>query len=144
MIETVAWTEAGVELLDQRYLPGRGDILRLRTPEEVADAIRPMAGRGAPAIGVTAAQGLALGARQAAAGPPAAFRARFDALCALFAATRPTAVNLFWAIERMKGRLAEEERRGAAPAAIAAALVTEAARIKDEDVAACRAMGRFG
>ena len=145
MIETVVWAGDAVDLLDQRYLPGREDVLHLKTAEAVAEAIRSMAVRGAPAIGVTAAMGLALGAQAASNQPPAAFKSRFDALCTLFAATRPTAVNLFWAIDRMKRRFEEEARQAPeAPPAIARALVAEAGRIKEEDVAACRAMGRHG
>ena len=143
MFETVAWTDGAVELLDQRYLPGREDVLRLRTAEEVAEAIRTMVVRGAPAIGVTAAMGLALGAQAARNEPMTVFRTRFESLCALFAATRPTAVNLFWAIERMKRRFREEDG-SASPEAISAALVREAQLIKEEDIAACRALGRFG
>jgi methylthioribose-1-phosphate isomerase len=134
---TVRWREGAVELLDQRLLPATEQVLRLTRAEEVADAIRDMAVRGAPAIGVTAAFGLALGARSLPDGS-AAFPEAFDQLCRRFAATRPTAVNLFWAIERMR-RVADSAGNGRA-----AALLAEAQAIHDEDVEACRAMGRHG
>ena len=141
MFETIAWTDAGVVMLDQRRLPGEEIYLTCTSPEQVAEAIRGMAIRGAPAIGVAAGMGLALGAiRIAEEGTD--FDARFAALCDLFAATRPTAVNLFWAIERMKA--AARALAGAPPASIAARLVEEAARIKDEDLASCRAIGAHG
>ncbi len=145
--ETVAWSDEGVLLLDQRLLPAEETVLTLRTPREVMDAIRDMVVRGAPAIGVTAAMGIALGARQlATAGTSPTndneFDAAFATMCDDFAATRPTAVNLFWAIERMK-KVATGVRQDG-PAAVAEALVAEAATIKKEDIAACRALGAFG
>ncbi len=144
MFETVAWSPGGVVLIDQRVLPAREVYLTLRTPEEVADAIRTMVVRGAPAIGVTAAMGAALGAVQAAAQTPDAFAKRFEEVCALLAGTRPTAVNLFWGIERMRRAFRAGRDAGDAPKAIAAALVALAQKIKDEDLEACRAMGRHG
>jgi methylthioribose-1-phosphate isomerase len=152
MFETVAWKGDWVELLDQRLLPGKEDYLRLRTPEDVAEAIRSMAVRGAPAIGVTAAMGLALGARQASGLPPDGFRRRFEDLCRLFSAARPTAVNLFWAVERMRGRLERALASSGDPDAggpstvphAAEGLVEEAIRIKEEDIEACRRIGRHG
>jgi methylthioribose-1-phosphate isomerase len=140
--ETVAWGGDAVVLLDQRRLPEEEVYLRLRTPGEVADAIRSMAVRGAPAIGVTAAMGLALGARQIEARTTAEFSERFEDLCRLFAATRPTAVNLFHAIERM--REVVRRQAGTSPADLADLLVAEAERFKEEDLRACREMGRHG
>ncbi len=149
MFKTIEWTDAGVVMLDQRRLPGEEIYVTFTTGEEVAQAIRDMTIRGAPAIGVAAAMGLALGfARDAAGGRPAAGgapddrAARFEELARLLAATRPTAVNLFWAIERMR-RVAEAQR-GAPPAAFAAALRAEALAIHKGDIEANRAMGRFG
>jgi methylthioribose-1-phosphate isomerase len=143
MLETVEWQGDAVRLLDQRRLPAEAVFLDCRTPAEVQEAIRAMAVRGAPAIGVTAAMGIALGAAQLARdGDAAGFDAAFEHLCDAFGATRPTAVNLFWAIERMKR--AARARRGAGPAAVAAALAAEARAIKDEDVAACRRIGAYG
>jgi methylthioribose-1-phosphate isomerase len=147
MFQTIAWTDEAVVMLDQRRLPEEETYLHLRTPEEVAAGIRDMAIRGAPAIGVAAALGIALGFRTAAAGAPgsaspADTAARFDALARLFGATRPTAVNLFWAIDRMRRRF---EAVASAPAAqVAAALRDEALAILREDVEANRSMGRHG
>jgi methylthioribose-1-phosphate isomerase len=87
----IAWREDALELLDQTLLPGEEHVLRCTTPEDVADAIRRLAVRGAPAIGIAAAYGVVLGGRD-----------RIDEVCALLAATRPTAVNLHWALERMR------------------------------------------
>ena len=161
MFETIAWTDAGVVMLDQRRLPGEEIYNTYTRPEEVAEAIRSMVIRGAPAIGVAAAMGLALGAKRLAeeaagggmrgSGAPAgaadaeAFARGFARLCDLFASTRPTAVNLFWAIERMK-RVAAQAAAGAGadPRAVAQRLASEALLMKDEDVASCRAIGRHG
>ncbi len=137
-------------MLDQRRLPLEEVYLTLRTPEEVAGAIRDMAIRGAPAIGVAAAMGIALGfAPFGRSGIPAphdeAPVARFDRLAALLAATRPTAVNLFWAIERMRRViLAHTPGVAGSTAGLAAALRDEAIRIHDEDIAGNRAIGRYG
>ncbi len=139
---TVELTDDGVVMLDQRLLPTQEIYLTLKTPEEVAAAIRDMVIRGAPAIGVAAAMGVAQGARLAAGLPHDRFVARLEEVSNLIGSTRPTAVNLFWAIERMRGVW-----RGAgsqAPAAIAARLVEEARAMRREDEGACRAMGRHG
>ena len=101
-------------MIDQRLLPGEEVYLRCRDHHEVAVAIRDMAIRGAPAIGVAAALGIALGVRRETAEGPA-LQAEFDAMCAELAATRPTAVNLFWAIDRMRGAVRGATRRRAAP-----------------------------
>src|SRR5262245_45739444 len=143
MFKTIEWGEGGILLLDQRRLPNEEIYLALKTPEEVADAIRDMAIRGAPAIGVAAAFGLALGFQPrmpgAGSGDPAA---RFEALATLLGGTRPTAVNLFWAIERMRRRFEAHRREGAG--GIAAALLSEARAIHAEDIASNRSMGRHG
>ncbi len=142
MFKTIAWTDEGVVLLDQRLLPEQEIYLTLRTAEEVAEAIRGMAIRGAPAIGVAAAMGIALGfARGGDVGAPERAQ-RFESLASLFAATRPTAANLFWAIDRMRRRF-EEDRDRSFPA-LAVALREEALRIEREDVEANRRMGRLG
>jgi methylthioribose-1-phosphate isomerase len=140
--ETVAWEDGAVVLLDQRRLPGEEIYLHLKTPEEVADAIRDMVVRGAPAIGVTACMGLALGATQFEVKSRQEFEARFAGLCQLFSATRPTARNLFWAVERMRGLV--KSNRDTSPDDLAGLLVAEAARVKEEDIQACHAMGRHG
>src|SRR5215210_5246541 len=101
MIKTVEWTDEGVRMIDQRILPTEEKYLMLRSYEEVAEAIQKMVVRGAPAIGVSAAMGLALGAKQSVGTSVADLEYDFDYMCEVMAATRPTAVNLFWAIERM-------------------------------------------
>src|SRR3954468_24557432 len=93
MVETIEWTDAGVVIIDQRRLPREQTFVTCRTYLEVADAIKTMVIRGAPAIGVAAAMGVALGVQEGA---------DFETVCKTLAATRPTAVNLFWGIERMK------------------------------------------
>ncbi|HKQ62630.1 MAG TPA: hypothetical protein VJS92_15175, partial [Candidatus Polarisedimenticolaceae bacterium] len=102
MFTTVQRSERGVRLIDQRRLPLEEVYLECSTPEEVVEAIREMAVRGAPAIGITAAFGLALGATQAAGLSAAAFDARLEQLGTLLCGARPTAVNLGWAIERLR------------------------------------------
>jgi methylthioribose-1-phosphate isomerase len=141
LIPTVAWQDGEVVMIDQRRLPGEEVYLRCRDHAEVARAIRDMAVRGAPAIGVAAALGIALGVRNAPA-EGEALRAAFDRICQEMAATRPTAVNLFWAIERMRRRFAADEGRGGR--ALREALLEEARAIEDEDVAACRRIGDLG
>jgi len=137
----VSWQDGAVVMIDQRRLPAEEVYLRCRDHREVAEAIRGMAIRGAPAIGVAAAMGIALGVRNSAASGPA-LRAELDAICRSFAATRPTAVNLFWAIERMRRRFDEVEAEGAG--AIGDALLREALAIETEDLAACERMGELG
>src|SRR5438309_11141473 len=105
MIKTVEWTSEGVRMLDQRLLPTEEKYLTLRSYEEVADAIKQMVVRGAPAIGVSAAMGLALGASQSVGTSVADLEYDFKHMCRVLGATRPTAVNFFWAIERMRGEL---------------------------------------
>jgi len=141
VVPTVAFEDETVVLIDQRRLPGEEVFLRCRDHHQVAVAIRDMAVRGAPAIGVTAALGIALGVRREAA-EGAALQAAFDAICGEMAATRPTAVNLFWAIDRMRGRFAREAAAGGA--GLRDGLLQEAQAILDEDVASCRRMGDLG
>src|SRR6267378_1284839 len=105
MIKTVEWTNEGVRMIDQRLLPNEEKYLMLRSYEEVAEAIRKMVVRGAPAIGVSAAMGLALGASQSVGTSVSDLEDDFDYICQVMEATRPTAVNLFWAVERMRGAL---------------------------------------
>jgi methylthioribose-1-phosphate isomerase len=144
MIKTVEWTEAGVVMLDQRILPTEEKYLTLRTIDEVADAIRTMVVRGAPAIGVSAAMGLALGLKGVAGTDAADLQLDFDYMCDLMGGTRPTAVNLFWAIERMRGVFGNAREAGQSTSEIKRTMVTEAQRIYDEDLAANRALGKFG
>ena len=144
MLPTIEWQDDVVVMVDQRKLPSREVYVRCRTAQEIAKAIRTMVIRGAPAIGVAAAMGLALGARKSKAKGTKQFAAEFTKTCDVMAATRPTAVNLFWAINRMKGAFAEGAQAGESPDEIAARLEREARRIHDEDVASCRAIGAHG
>jgi methylthioribose-1-phosphate isomerase len=131
-------------MVDQRKLPGQEVYVRCRTAQEVARSIRTMVIRGAPAIGVAAAMGIALAARRSTATGTKQFAVDFQKTCDMMAATRPTAVNLFWAIDRMKKTFAEGAQAGESAGELAARLEREARAIHDEDVANCRAMGRFG
>src|SRR5215831_12984892 len=106
MIKTIEWTEDGVVMIDQRKLPGEEVYPVFRSYEEVAGAIEEMVVRGAPAIGVAAAMGIALGVKQCPASSGRDFDREFEAICERLSRTRPTAVNLFWAIERMKSTYA--------------------------------------
>ena len=142
MIKTLEWTDAGVRFLDQTKLPSEEIYVTCATAEEVADAIRTMVVRGAPAIGVAAAMGIALGARQAEGDHVAEFRRNFEQLCELMAETRPTAVNLFWAIERMRARFEASVEMPVKQ--IQQTLITEAQRIYVEDLAANEALSKHG
>jgi methylthioribose-1-phosphate isomerase len=144
MIKTLEWTEAGVVMIDQRRLPTEELYPVFSTYEEVAWAIKEMVVRGAPAIGVAAGMGIALGARDTQTEDPQAFELAFNQICEVLGATRPTAVNLFWAIERMRNFYAQLKADGATLAEIRAQLIDEANRMHDEDIAANRAMGRHG
>jgi methylthioribose-1-phosphate isomerase len=130
-----------VVLLDQRRLPCEVRYVRCRTADEVADAIRTMVVRGAPAIGITAAYALAQRAVQER-GSPSSFLTAIGAAGRALGATRPTAVNLGWAIARMGRRAADAAKLD--PEARAQAMVAEAEAIHREDVAACRAIGELG
>jgi methylthioribose-1-phosphate isomerase len=144
MLPTIAREADAVVMIDQRKLPAEEIYVRCRTAAEVARAIRTMVIRGAPAIGVAAAMGIALGMRTSAATGTQKFAAQFYKTCELMAATRPTAVNLFWAIERMKRSFAAAASAGESVEQIKDRLDREAKAIHDEDVASCRAMGAFG
>ena len=144
MLPTIEWRDDVVVMVDQRKLPEQETYVHCRSARDVARAIRNMVIRGAPAIGVAAAMGLALGVKRSRTRGAVKLAAEFHGLCELLAASRPTAVNLFWAIERMKATFAEAVRAGRSPAEIADALVAEARRIHDEDVAGCRAIGVHG
>ena len=129
-------------MLDQRLLPGQEIYRRYADYRQVAEAIRDMTIRGAPAIGVAAAMGIALGAKKAAAGTVDELDHEFECICSVFGAARPTAVNLFWAIERMKA--VYRRARGGGLEAIRTALVLEAEAMHDEDIRANRSMGQQG
>jgi methylthioribose-1-phosphate isomerase len=144
MLPTIEWQGDTVVMVDQRKLPGQEIYVRCRTSQEVAKAIRTMVIRGAPAIGVAAAMGIALGMQRSSAKGTKQFAVEFQKTCDMMAATRPTAVNLFWAIERMKRTFAEGAQAGESPDELVARLDREARAIHDEDVANCRAMGAHG
>jgi methylthioribose-1-phosphate isomerase len=144
MIKTVEWTDEGVRMIDQRLLPTEEKYLMFRSCEEVADAIKQMVVRGAPAIGVSAAMGIALGSMQSVGTSVADLEDDFDYFCDVMSRTRPTAVNLFWAIERMRERFRREKAAGSDSEKIKAALIEETRKIFDEDIASNRALGRFG
>ena len=142
MIPTVEWKEGAVRLLDQSRLPEHVEFIDCRHYQTVATAIRELCVRGAPAIGVTAAMGVALGAQGIDTADYEVFVKEVGGICDHLAATRPTAVNLFWAIERMKRTLAS--LRGRAVMEVKRALIEESQRILDEDIAMNKAMGRHG
>jgi methylthioribose-1-phosphate isomerase len=142
--QPIAWTEKGVVMLDQRRLPAEEINYTYTDYREVAKAIREMVIRGAPAIGVAAAMGVALGVQKSAAGSVDALEKEFPVICETLAKTRPTAVDLFWALERMKGRFQDLLRSYADLAAIRAGLIEEAKLVHLEKVATDEAIGRFG
>ena len=133
MVETIEWTDKGVVMIDQTVLPRTQSFVTCTTYEQVADAIKTMVIRGAPAIGVAAAMGVALGVRQGA---------DFDTVCSTLAATRPTAVNLFWGIERMKRLYATLE--GQPLAKRIERMIAEAKLVREEDIAICKSIGAHG
>ena len=144
MLPTIEWQDDTIVMVDQRKLPAQELYVRCRTSQEVAKAIRTMVIRGAPAIGVAAAMGIALGMRRSTAKGTRQFAVEFQKTCDMMAATRPTAVNLFWAIDRMKRTFSEGALAGESTEELAARLNREARAIHDEDVANCRTMGQFG
>ena len=144
MLPTIAWHDADIVMIDQRKLPATEVYVTCRSVNDVAKAIKTMIIRGAPAIGVCAAMGLALGGARSKATGTKQFTTEFQRHCDLLAATRPTAVNLFWAIERMKRSFSEGALAGESVDQLRARLRTEADCIHDDDVASCRAIGAHG
>ena len=142
MIETLEWTESGVRFIDQTKLPTDEPYVTCTTYGQVADVIRNMVVRGAPAIGVAAAMGVALGVKDSKAESVGELKQDFDQICEVIGQTRPTAINLFWAIRRMRDKF--EQLRMRSLAQIKQALIDEALRMHAEDIAANRAMGGFG
>ncbi len=142
MVPTVEWKDGVVRLLDQSRLPSEVEFLDCRDYRAVAQAIRELKVRGAPAIGVTAAMGVALGAQSLNVDDYQTFVKQVDAMCDHLAASRPTAVNLFWAIARMKETLASLNNKTIAE--IKRELIRESQAILEEDIALCMAMGRHG
>ena len=148
MFKTIEWTEDGVRMIDQTLLPGEEVYQTYKTYPEVAEAIRSMVIRGAPAIGVAAAMGVALGVKRSGAQSVAELRSEFETIAETISKTRPTAVNLFWAVKRMRGVF---EQALAAPGSEAekiararTVLEEEAQRVLVEDIAINEAMGRHG
>lgn len=144
MLPTIALEDDCVVMVDQRKLPAAEVYVRCRSAMEVAKAIKTMVIRGAPAIGVAAAMGIALGMEKSKATGTKQFAVEFQKTCDLMAGTRPTAVNLFWAIERMKRTFADGALAGESVDQLKTRLRLEAGRIHDEDVTSCRAIGSFG
>ena len=142
MIQTLEWTSRGVVFIDQTKLPTEEVYVTCTTHQQVADAIRNMVVRGAPAIGVAAAMGIALGVKNSKAESVADLKKDFDQICETIRQPRPTAVNLFWAIRRMQEKF--EALRIRPIAQIHHALIEEAQRMHAEDIAANQAMGRHG
>ncbi len=142
MIKTLEWTDSGVRFIDQTKLPTEETYVTCKTHEQVADVIRKMVVRGAPAIGVAAAMGIALGIKNSKAATGVELKQEFERICDLIGKTRPTAVNLFWAIRRMRQKF-EYFRMRTIPQ-IKQELIEEAQRMHAEDIAANQAMGRHG
>ena len=140
--KTIEWKGNYIRLLDQRRLPGKVRYLKCRDASSVARAIRTMAIRGAPAIGVAAAMGIALAAKKTRPCPPRAFRAAMDRVCDFMGRTRPTAVNLFWAVSRMEKILDHVHIRGVEETK--ERLVREALQILEEDIQINRKIGMYG
>jgi len=142
MIPTVEWKNGIVRMLDQTKLPLETVYNDCKDYQTVARGIKELWVRGAPAIGVSAAMGLALGARQITAGSFDEFWSKFEEICAHMAATRPTAVNLFWAIERIKKFVQANSDKDLD--ALRAMVVEESQRMHDEDIATNKRMGDYG
>jgi methylthioribose-1-phosphate isomerase len=144
MLPTIEWKDDAVVMIDQRKLPTAEVYVTCKTAKDVAKAIKTMVIRGAPAIGVAAAMGIALGMRRSTATGTKQFVTEFQRICDLMAGTRPTAVNLFWAIDRMKATFADAAQRGLSVGELKVRLEDEARAIHDEDVQSCRTMGAHG
>jgi methylthioribose-1-phosphate isomerase len=144
MIPTLAWTPQGVRFIDQTRLPLEESYVLATSYEQVAEVIVTMVVRGAPAIGVSAAYGVALGVLRTSRTSVADFAPEFETICARLAATRPTAVNLFWAIDRMKRVFARLAAAGVSLDEIKEKMLVESHAMYNEDIAACKAMGAYG
>lgn len=144
MIPTLSWTPEGVRFIDQTRLPLEESYVLATTYEDVANVIVTMVVRGAPAIGVSAAYGVALGAMRTQAADAREFAAEFEKICTRLAGTRPTAVNLFWAIDRMKHLFAGLLAQGAGIEQVRQKFLAEAHQMYEEDITACKTMGAFG
>jgi methylthioribose-1-phosphate isomerase len=140
----VEWSDEGVRMLDQRLLPTEEKWLTLRTYNDVAAGIKDMVVRGAPAIGVSAAYGIALGAKQFVGTNLDDLEDELDYVCDVLGATRPTAVNLFWAIDRMKRTFQKAKSEGKSVTDIQQILIDDAKAIHDEDIESQRLIAKFG
>jgi methylthioribose-1-phosphate isomerase len=140
--ETIAWRDDRVVMLDQRRLPAEEEYVECERPEHVAEAIRNMTIRGAPAIGIAAAMGIALGAMRLRVKSTAQFKEEFERICRMMMETRPTAVNLSWAVKRMKDVLRRHEEEGLD--GLRRALKSEAMAIRQGDIEANRNIGLHG
>ncbi len=140
----VKWTDKGVAMLDQRLLPTEETWLMLKSYDEVAAGIKDMVVRGAPAIGVSAAYGIALGARQFVGTNVDDLEEELEYICDVLSATRPTAVNLFWAIDRMKLTFQMAKADGKSISEIKQILLTDAKAIQEEDIESQRLIAQFG
>jgi methylthioribose-1-phosphate isomerase len=144
MIIPVEWTDEGVKMLDQRLLPTEEKWLMLKTYADVAAGIKDMVVRGAPAIGVSAAYGIALGAKNFVGTNMVDFEDEFDYICQKLGETRPTAVNLFWAIDRMKRTFQKAKAEGKSIGEIKQILIEDAKAIHEEDIESQRLIAQFG
>lgn len=144
MIKTIEWTDQGVVMIDQRKLPTDEVYVTLRSHDEVARAIEDMVIRGAPAIGVAAAMGIAIGAKNSKATSASEFARDFEEVCGRITQTRPTAANLFWGVERMKWVFNRAARDLASIDEVKARLIEEAREVHREDIESNRRMGMFG
>jgi len=144
MIIPVKWSDEGVLMLDQRLLPTEEKWLTLHTYPEVADAIRDMVVRGAPAIGVSAAYGIALGVKNFVGTNMLDLEDEFDYIAEILGKTRPTAVNLFWAIDRMTRTFRKAKAEGKSIGEIKQILITDAKAIQEEDIESQRLIAQFG
>lgn len=138
------WKENYIAMIDQTYLPRQMKMLKCRTVRDVADAITSMKIRGAPAIGIAAAMGIALGAKQSREKTMHDFEKELLTICDVLSKTRPTAVNLFWAIERMKKVFLKAKKKNTSIQNIKRILAREALNIFNEDVENNKKMGQFG
>lgn len=144
MIIPVKWTDEGVNMLDQRLLPNEEKWLMLKTFNEVADGIRDMVIRGAPAIGVSAAYGIALGVKNFVGTNIDDLEEELDYICDVMGKTRPTAINLFWAIDRMKRVFAKAKADGKSITEIKQIMIQDSKDIHEEDIESQRLIAQFG
>ncbi|CAN5859955.1 S-methyl-5-thioribose-1-phosphate isomerase [soil metagenome] len=144
MIIPVQWTDEGVKMLDQRLLPTEEKWLMLKTYGEVAAGIRDMVVRGAPAIGVSAAYGIALGVKQFVGTNLDDLEDELEYICEVTGKTRPTAVNLFWAIDRMKRTFKKAKAEGKSISEVKQIMITDAKAIHEEDIESQRLIAQFG